>query len=151
MQYDFNLTPGGGMKIDVKGRFFKYRSGTGPIRVRASRGGYVDLMPGQGVNNHDFDSLIISDLSMAINAGIIIAGDFDFRDDRITGTVDVLDGGWDRVVSGRAFSGAVAITPSENHYSTISLFNPESSQSRVMLQQMIVSSNLGGRNRHFYE
>ncbi|MCL6484930.1 MAG: hypothetical protein I4O49_12305, partial [Janthinobacterium lividum] len=103
MQYDFNLSPGGAQNLDVKGRFFKYRSGTGAIRVRASKGGYVDLLPGQGVRGFDFESLTVADRSGANNVGVLIVGDFDFQDDRIAGTVDVVDGGRTRTLAGIAF------------------------------------------------
>ncbi|MGK5073243.1 hypothetical protein [Janthinobacterium sp. ZB1P44] len=144
MQYDFNLPPNGGQVIDVKGRFVKYRSGNSSIRVRMSNGGYVDLLPGQGVWGVDYAGLTVQDRSGANNAGSIIAGDFDFRDDRITGTVDVVDGGKARVITGRAFSGAVAITPNAGQFGTLSLFNPAASPSRVMIEQLVISSNTSG-------
>lgn len=123
MQYDFNLPAGGAYQIDVKGRFFKYRSGTGAIRVRASKGGYVDLLPGQGVWSLDYDSLTVQDRSGAQNVGVIVAGDFDFRDDRITGTVEVIDGGKRRTVAGQAFSGKIFAGPVPGNYPHIQLKN----------------------------
>lgn len=92
MQYDFNLEANGSQFIDVKGRFFKYKNGTGKIRVRNSTGGYIDLLPGQGVNGLNYSSLSITDLTGAQNTGYLLAGDYEFSDSTVTissGTVAV--------------------------------------------------------------
>ncbi|MGK5038668.1 hypothetical protein [Janthinobacterium sp. LB3P118] len=142
MQYDFNLPPGGALNLDVKGRFFKYRSGTGAIRVRASKGGYVDLLPGQGVWSLDFESLNVQDRSGVQNTGVLIAGDFDFHDDRITGTVDIMDGGRTRTLANTAFLADTAISPGAS-FATLQLWNPVGSGKNVMLEQMTISVDAG--------
>lgn len=144
MQYDFNLSPSTGMSIDVAGKFFKYKSGNGAIRVRTSKGGVVDLLPGQGVWNTDFTSLTVTDRTGVQNAGVILAGDFDFHDDRITGTVDVVDGGRTRTLAGTAFSGAFATTPNAGQFTVIGMFNPANSGKNVFVEQMIISANKAG-------
>lgn len=139
MQYDFNLSANGGQVIDVKGRFVKYRSGTGPIRVRLSKGGYADLMPGQGIFDTAFDSLTVNDRTGAQNIGVILAGDFDFRDDRITGTVDVVDGGRARTIQGHAFMGYAGVTSASGQYSTSQLWNPAGSGKRLVVEQISIN------------
>ena len=141
MQYDFNLPPGGALNLDVKGKFFKYRSGTGPIRVRASKGGYVDLLPGQGVWSLDYDSLNVQDRSGAQNMGVLIAGDFDFHDDRITGTVEVIDGGRTRTNSENSFSAVWGPSGTAASYNQVQLFNPVGSGKRVIIDQVMVGSS----------
>lgn len=142
MQYDFNLPPGGALNLDVKGRFFKYRSGTGPIRVRASKGGYVDLLPGQGVWSLDYDSLNVQDRSGGNNAGVLIAGDFDFHDDRIVGTVEVVDGGRARTLAGLAyFAYGSMSTSTAGKRANVILWNPIGSGKSVTVKSAIVSSN----------
>ncbi|PJC99798.1 hypothetical protein GQ37_005685 [Janthinobacterium sp. BJB1] len=138
MQYDFNLPPGGALNLEVKGKFFKYRSGAGPIRVRASKGGYVDLLPGQGVRNLDYESLTVVDRSGANNAGVLVAGDFDFQDDRITGTVDIMDGARTRTLANMAFLADTALSPGGS-YATLQLWNPVGSGKNVMLEQLTIS------------
>lgn len=138
MQYDFNLPANGGQVIDVKGRFVKYRSGTGPIRVRLSKGGYADLMPGQGIFETAFDSLTVNDRTGAQNIGVILAGDFDFRDDRITGTVDVVDGGKSRTIANQAFMGGAAIVGAAGEYSYVQLLN-SSASTRVVVKAVVIS------------
>ncbi|MEH6434243.1 hypothetical protein [Massilia sp. DD77] len=81
MQYDFQVTAGGAQRIEATGRFFKYISGIGRVRVTTSKGRVIDLIPGQGVWGEEFTGLSVKDLSGAGNVGVILAGDFDFRDD----------------------------------------------------------------------
>jgi|GEM_PF-4187170 len=135
------------MQIDVRGRFFKYRSGTGLIRVRASRGGYVDLMPGQCINNLDFDSLAVSDLSMARNEGVIIAGDFDFRDERIAGTVEIQNSASSLVRTNSAYSGFVECTSIQNVTGTskLQLWTGRNADFDIFVESMIVTSSEPGK------
>ncbi|MGK5023116.1 hypothetical protein, partial [Janthinobacterium sp. LB2P10] len=144
MQYDFNLPPGGALNLDVKGKFFKYRSGTGAIRVRASKGGYVDLLPGQGVRGFDFESLTVADRSGANNVGVLIVGDFDFQDDRIAGTVDVVDGGKARTLSNIAGISGLNCGASAGVYSWAQLWNPVGSAKNMIISGLQVSSSGAG-------
>lgn len=141
MQYDFNLAPGSSQTLDVKGRFFKYKNGTGLIRVRTSLGGAVDLLPGQGIENVDFTGLTITDRSGANNIGAILAGDFDFRDDRITGSVEVIDGGKNRVNAGSAFSWGAAPSGQPGLINHIQLWNPADSGKNVIVSQLILATS----------
>lgn len=142
MQYDFNLAANTGMSIDVAGKFFKYKSGNGVIRVRTSKGGVVDLLPGQGVWNSEFTSLTITDRSGLPNAGIVLAGDFDFHDDRISGTVDVVDGSRTRTDQNRAFVAYVngAVAGGSGAYAHQQLYNPVGSGKNLVVERVIVSS-----------
>jgi hypothetical protein len=138
MQYDFNVPANGGQVIDVKGKFFKYKSGTGLIRVRINKGGYVDLLPGQGVWGVDFDTLTMQDRSGAGNAGAILAGEFDFHDDRIAGTVDVVDGGKARTLSGAAYCGGTAVISAAAQFSAVQLYNPSATK-RLIIKALALS------------
>lgn len=144
MQYDFTLQPGGGQVIESVGRFIKYVSGTGKIRVRLDKGGYLDLMPGQGASGLDFSKLIIEDRTGSGNVGTLLAGAFLFQDDRISGTVDVVDGGKSRTLANQAFiSGAYfAPDPSFSPYSI--LFNPAGTGKNVWLEKMTIASSTAG-------
>ncbi len=138
MQFDFQLAPGASQTIDVKGRFFKYKSGTGLIRVRTSMGGFVDVLPGQGIENVNFTSLTIADKSNAGNSGSILAGDFDFRDDRITGTVDVVDGGKARSNTGAACIAYVNMSAVATKYPHVQLLNPTGSSKTIYVEQISI-------------
>jgi hypothetical protein len=144
MQYDFNVPANGGQVIDVKGKFFKYKSGTGLIRVRINKGGYVDLLPGQGVWNVDFDTLTMQDRSGAPNIGTLLAGDFDFHDDRITGTVEVVDGGKARTITNQAFLLLVNSSSIAGQNAHAELFNPAGSAKNVIIEAVTYSSSASG-------
>lgn len=136
MQYDFSVPPNGGQVIDVKGRFIKYRSGNSAIRVRLSSGGYVDLLPGQGVWGVDYTGLTVNDRSGFQNAGTILAGDFDFRDDRITGTVDVVDGGKARTLGDAAMIGFSYQSAVAAKFAGCQLWNPAGSGKNAYVEQV---------------
>lgn len=136
MQYDFSLLAGEARQYEVKGRFIKYKAGTGMIRVRMSKGGYVDLLPGQGVRDVDFENFIITDKSGAANSGVVLAGDYAFQDDRITGTVDVVDGGKARTVGNIACMGYGFCPALASNYAYIQLFNPAGSGRNVFVGQV---------------
>jgi hypothetical protein len=140
MQYDFTLLAGESKQNEVKGKFIKYKSGLGMIRVRMSKGGYVDLLPGQGVNNVDYENFIITDKSGAANTGVVLAGNYDFRDDRITGTVDVVDGGKTRTLANIAFQGTTAGNSAAGEYPHAQLWNPPASTKRLIVKQVFMSS-----------
>jgi hypothetical protein len=91
MQYDLNLGAYGSQRLEVNGRFFKYVSGTGKIRVTTNKGAVIDLAVGQGVWGEEFSALTVQDKSGAANQGVLLAGSYDFRDDSVlmTGSVNV--------------------------------------------------------------
>jgi len=144
MQFDFQLAPGASQTIDVKGRFFKYKAGTGLIRVRTSLGGFVDVLPGQGIENVNFTSLTIADRSNAANVGSILAGDFDFRDDRISGSVEVIDGGRTRTLAGAAFLGGNNQVAVGGVVSNVQIWNPPASSKIVVVKEVSFSGDIGG-------
>jgi len=144
MQYDFNLLAGQSQNIDVKGRFFKYKSGTGMIRVRTSLGGAVDLLPGQGVEDVEFTGLTVSDRSGANNVGSILAGAFKYTDDRISGSVEVIDGGRNRTIANQAFMTNTYCGPTAGNTPMVQLWNPVGSGKRVVVERVTRSSGSAG-------
>lgn len=140
MQFDFTLPANGGQIIDTKGSFVKYVSGTGKIRVRIDRGSYLDLMPGQGARGLSFDQLRIEDRSGAGNVGVILAGAFEFQDDRISGTVDTVDGGKARTLAGNAFCAAIFCGGQPGQFANSQLWNPPGSGKILIVESFGVSS-----------
>lgn len=136
MQFDFNVGPNQSQHIDVVGSFVKYKGGTGTIRVRLNGGGYIDLLPGQGVNGVNFTSIDVQDRTGAQNVGTVLAGIYDFRDDRITGTVDVLDGGKSRTNAGTACMGYAFTSGAAAAHSFVQLLNPAGSGKNIYIEQV---------------
>lgn len=136
MQYDFNLSPNGGQRVEVVGRFFKYARGQGAIRVTTSKGGYVDLLPGQGVWGTEFSSLTVNDRSGLANAGVLLAGEFDFRDQSIPGVVSVADGSAAKTLLLNCFMGG-AMTSGAVTYNSVSLLNPAGSGKLTIIKKVM--------------
>lgn len=131
MQFDFTIPANGAQVLAVVGRFVKYVGGTGKIRVRMDKGGYIDLLPGQGAKGLDFGRLQIEDRSGAQNIGVLLAGNFEFQDDRISGTVDVVDGGRVRTITGQAYIVGGGTGQTASTYAAWQIFNPVGSGKRV--------------------
>lgn len=137
MQFDFNVQANQSQHIDVVGTFLKYKAGTGTIRVRLDGGGYIDLLPGQGVNNVNFTSVDVQDRTGSQNAGSILAGIYDFRDDRITGSVEVIDGGRTRTNTGQAFTAHLSQGADAANNSACQLWNPANSGKNLIVTQFV--------------
>lgn len=141
MQHDFTLAANGSQQIDVSGRFFKYVSGTGKIRVRTSDGGVIDVLPGQGVDNVQYTYLTVQDRTGAANVGVILAGDFDFRDERITGQVEVINGERVRTLTDKAFVAYINVAPAAGSAPYVQLWNPAGSGKNLVVERMYLCSS----------
>lgn len=91
MDQDFTLAANASQNVDVKGSFFKYKTGVGSITVRTSKGKKVKLTPGQGVRRENFESLTITDSSGGTNTGVLFIDESEFIDDTLSGTVSILN------------------------------------------------------------
>lgn len=136
MQYDFNLSAGGGQTIDVRGSFFKYKSGLGLLRMKTNRGGSIDLMPGESVYDVDFESLTVQDKSGAANAGVLLIGKYDFRSDNLSGTVSLTDGGKAATMAETCFIGTQKSGTVAASYNAVNLHNPAASGVNVILESV---------------
>ncbi|MTV36281.1 hypothetical protein [Duganella radicis] len=143
MQYDFKLSGNGGMQIDVQGSFIKYKSGTGAIRVVTSKGGYIDLLPGQGVWGVDFTRLTVQDRSGNANTGVLLAGAYDFRDQTIPGTVSVADGGMNWTNNLNCFMGSASAIANAGTHNIAALANPAGNTKNVVVKSVKCSSVSG--------
>jgi hypothetical protein len=136
MQFDFNLSPNGAQQLDVRGKFFKLVSSTGKVRVTTDTGDSIDLLPGQGVSHVNFQWLSVKDRSGATNAGVLLAGGFDFSDDRITGSVEVIDGGKSRTNSDSACMGYGYVAAAAGQSSYVQLLNPAGSGMNLYIERV---------------
>lgn len=141
MQYDFQMNAGGGQQIDVVGYFIKYKSGLGAIRVKTNVGGYVDLLPGQGVRlEKPFTSLTVIDRTGSANQGILLAGAFEFQDDAIVGTVSVVDGARNSTLSKACFMGSVNSGAVASNFNYAFLINPAASGKNTFVEALYYHS-----------
>lgn len=144
MQYDFATPAGGAQALEVAGTFFKYKSGAGPIRVRTSQGGFVDLVPGQGVSGLKFSSLSIKDMSGVPNSGILLAGNFDFTDDTITGQLSIADPYVGSLQNQRDFIGSVDSQVATGNYNLTGIANVAGSGRNISVDRCSFSQSGAG-------
>lgn len=135
MQYDFGMAANSSQRIEVAGSFFKYKSGSGPIRVLTSVGGYIDLVPGQGVSGLSFSGLSIKDMSGAPNVGIIVAGKFEFTDDTITGSLAIADPYVATLNNQRDFIGSVDSQVATGNYNLTGISNAAGSGRNLIVDR----------------
>jgi hypothetical protein len=150
MQYDFQLNSGQARVIDVSGRFLKYASGVGGttlLRVILTNGGYIDLLPNQGVWNVEFQKIVLKNLSGATLVGSILAGDYDFQDGRIAGSVSVINGvkgdGYDLSFNQKAgfvIANANALAGASS-YAAIS-YEPNAANSNLYIEKIVLKASL---------
>jgi hypothetical protein len=142
MQFDFAVPANGAQRIEVSGTFFKYKSGTGPIRVTTSKGGYLDLMPGQGVSSLSFSGLSVQDRSGGANAGVILAGAFEFKDDTINGAIALAEPYLSVNQNQRDYLASLQPVVTAGQYSVASLYNPVGSGRLIVVDRL--SFSIGG-------
>jgi hypothetical protein len=138
-QYDLNLVPNGAQTLDVAGSYFTYKSGLGAIRVTSSDGAVVDLLPGQGMSKLKFDRLTVKDISGVANVGVLLAGNGEWHDERITGTVDVVDGGKSRTLANMAFVAASGPAADATTTPAMYLQNPAGSGKNIIVKSFSIS------------
>lgn len=146
MQFDFQVPQNGGMDISALGRYVKYKTGLGAIRVRASSGGYIDLTPGQSIRlAKEFQSINVQDRSGSSNQGVLVIGDVDFQDDSIVGSVSIIDGGVNSTLANKCFLGlrAGSIATAGKWYATY-LSNPAASGKNVIVESIQFTANASG-------
>jgi hypothetical protein len=146
MQYDLNLAPNGGQRIEASGKFFKYRSGAGLIRVTTNKGEYIDLLPGQGAWGLVFDSLNIKNMTGTANTAQLVAGGFEFKDDNIFGVVTTIDNNdRDRSLSGVAFMGGIpSAGQGSGKFNATGIANPAGSGKNVIVDSILYVGDTTG-------
>jgi hypothetical protein len=148
--YPLNLPAGQpGVVVESRGSFVYYESGSAggadssiKVQMPGSGGGELILKVGQGFKlNTDFDRLVISNnLAQGNILGNLVIADGTFSDHRVVGTVEVIDGGKNRTLSGAAFIIAMYQGPVAAQYSAVQLFNPATSKKNTVIEKMYVSS-----------
>lgn len=126
-------------------RFYELLSGGGVdprIRVESMGGGWaVVLRPGQGFRlpAEEQAGVVITNLAGTAMAGLVKLGprDWEFEDQRLTGTVAVVDSNFALTSSGLALIAFSGLTPAANQYAYIQVLNPAASGKIVEVQSIL--------------
>lgn len=147
--YDISIAPGQVRDIFVNGSYVYFYSGSAggadaTITVNQdSRGQRVLLMPGQAyrmpdgqvgtrwlIGNHKGEGTIV---------GRLVIGSGELTDNRVTGSVEVIDGGKYRTMAGQVFGWRASFGALPSNYSFGQIFNPAGSGKRLLVKSYSAS------------
>lgn len=140
--YDLNIGVGQAQAIDVAGDRVHFISATDPfavieLRPNFSQGNIV-LKPGQGYHfAEEVQRWVVYNRGNVPLTGSLMIGTGDFFDQRISGTVDVIDGGKARTLGSIAFGAFAYQANVAAQYTRVQLWNPAGSAKRIVLENLI--------------
>lgn len=141
-QYDLNIPVGGAQSIDVEGDMVRFLSAVDPfakIEIRPNFAqGNITLKPGQGFKfSERVKRWVVLNKGTVPLSGYLMIGSGDFFDQRISGTVDVIDGGKARTLSNQAFGGFAYQANVAAQYTRLQLWNPAGSGKNIVLENVL--------------
>jgi hypothetical protein len=149
--YDITIAANTTRQLDAPGSYFYYYAGSAggadsTITLRGvSSGLRLILKPGQAFRLPSGDvetSWILTNYANAATIiGTVLVGDGDITDNRITGNVEVVDGGKNRTLANSTFAGSIYQGPTVGQYATAQIFNPVASGKNVFVGQVSFASN----------
>lgn len=154
--YDIAIAPNAGRQIDVQADYIYFRTGsagggdTTIVFQPISGGEGVYLQPGQAYKmpaamRGKVVSWIIRNLKgEGTIEGVLLMGEGEFQDNRISGAVEVIDGGKNRTRAGIAFWSGIFRATATNLNPTVQLFNPVSSGKVLVVEQLVVTATVSG-------
>lgn len=152
MNFPLNLPATGMQPVYQVGNYVYYTAGTAggadpSIKVKTDLGDEYILKPGQGfrLDSRTFGSLQISNAGGAATIiGMVTIADGGFFDNRVTGSVEVIDGGKARTLGGGAFMASTQCVAGAGQNPYIELWNQVGSGKNVVLESVSYSSTVNG-------
>lgn len=149
--YDIKLAPGEVRLINVQADYIYYRAGSAggadaAIEFAPRSGGEsVFLYPGQSYRvpvgaRMGADWTLRNRKGEATIIGQILMGEGSFQDNRISGAVEVIDGGKNRTMAGAAFLGGTAAIGSATQYTHLQLASVAVGR-RVVIKTIMIFTN----------
>lgn len=152
--YDISIAPGQVRDIFVNGSYVYFYSGSAggadaTITVNQdSRGQRVLLMPGQAYRMPDGQvgtRWLIGNLKgEGTIAGRLVIGAGELTDNRVTGSVEVIDGEKSRTLSGGNYIGAPTLFGTATEYPITQLWNPAGSGVNLVVQRVAGTAPING-------
>jgi hypothetical protein len=144
--YDITLTTSQTRQLDAPGSYFYYYAGSAggadaTITLRGlSSGLRIILKPGQAFrlpNGTIENAWVMTNYAgTSTIIGTVIVGNGDITDNRVTGSVEVIDGGKNRTLANQAFIGYGYANAAAGNYSYTQLWNPSNSGKRIVIEQI---------------
>jgi len=143
--YSLLIPAGGSFQLQAVGDYFKLVSASADVEVRGDTFGTIGVIKaGQGLRRTPFQRLEFKEVSGFQNSIQVLVGGSDFVDERIAGSVEVIDGGRNRTLAGSAFFAEVSVAASAAMYSVAQLFNPVGSGGNLVVNRLNLASGAGG-------
>lgn len=149
--YDFTVAANTQRQLDAPGTYFYYYSGSAGgadqtitlrgvssgLRIVLKNGQSLRLPAGQAPETSWY---IGNYANAATIVGTVIVGNGEIQDNRIQGSVEVVDGGKYRSLGGNAFCGAARINAVAAQNAVASIWNPPGSGKNVLIETIGISS-----------
>lgn len=129
--------------LKISGSEFRIIDAMWPVTVRYFNGNRIvgqasNVLPGDYLRGMEFDAVEIINGPMIQNVTVVIASG-GAGSDRITGSVEVIDGGKAMTLNNRTFVQSTSAGPVLGEYSMVQLFNPAGSGKNLFLSAMSIS------------
>ncbi|AYR24544.1 hypothetical protein [Herbaspirillum rubrisubalbicans] len=152
MNFPLNLAVGFAQPVNQVGNYVYYKAGSAggadpSIKVKTDQGDEYILMPGQGfrLDKKTFTNLQVTNAGgVATIIGLLMIADGGFFDNRVTGSVEVIDGGKARTLAGSAFIGTSNAAATAGNYGFVQLWNPPGSGKNIIVERITASSATAG-------
>lgn len=152
--YDFSVAPGKVAEIHCEGTYVYFSAGSAggadaTISLKHdAAGSRVLLLPGQGFRMGEGligrRWLVSNYAGAATITGRLVIGSGAIDDNRVTGSVEVIDGEKARTMAGGMFAGSPAVAGVAGQYSNVQLWNPAGSGKNVIVTNTDASSTVVG-------
>lgn len=150
--YDFTVTTNGTFEIAALGNYVYYYSGSAGgadptiLLKHDVSGTTIRLMPGQGFTMDSQQQpggrwLLTNSAGAATITGRLVVGKGQIQDNRVTGAVEIIDGGKNRTLGGSAFMTVQIQTAVAAQYPTIQWWNPPGSGKNMIIEKFSFSSS----------
>jgi hypothetical protein len=151
--YDIGIEPGGVHTINVQAEYIYFRTGTAgggdtTVVFQPNAGGEsVYLQPGQAykmpaaMRGKNVTWVLRNLKGEGRIAGVILMGEGEFQDNRVSGSVEVIDGGKARTMANTAFMMMAFSAANPAAYSMAQLWNPIASGKNLIVEQLVCSSS----------
>lgn len=151
--FDITIAANISRPLEAPGTYFYYYSGSAGgadstiVLKEDTKGTTIQLKPGQAfrlpIGSPQATRWYISNYANAATiVGTVVIGDGEITDNRITGSVEVIDGGKARTLTNTAFMGGAGIAAVAAQYAAIQLWNPAGSGKNVIVEKFEFGSNL---------
>lgn len=137
--YKVVLAPGEQIPINAVGDFVRVHTANQVLKLETDTGTSVNIESGQDIRIPKFDRLLITNTGSLADTATLLIGIGGFNDARISGVVEVINGGLIRSKNGIAYLSTGHSGPLASEYSHVQLWNPAGSGVRLVVDSVTLN------------